>query len=64
MKASIFVASNPTQDVYKNESFSQEKIRVLKYERFHYPCSKVQKKLQAVHLKAAQSYTNTETGRR
>jgi transposase len=44
-------------------NLSQEEIRVLNYERFRYPCPKIQKKLQAVYLKAAHDYTNTETGR-
>jgi transposase len=41
----------------------EEEIRVLNYERFQYPCPKVQKKLHAVYLKAAHGYTNRETGR-
>ncbi|MDR3143179.1 MAG: helix-turn-helix domain-containing protein [Tannerellaceae bacterium] len=44
-------------------NLSEEEIRVLNYERFQYPCSKVQKKLHAIYLKAAHGYSNTETGK-
>jgi hypothetical protein len=43
-------------------NLSEEEIRVLNYERFHYPCSKIQRKLHTVYLKAARGYTNIETG--
>jgi transposase len=41
----------------------EEEIRRLNYERFHYPCAKVQKKMHAVYVKAACGYTNTEIAR-
>jgi transposase len=44
-------------------NLSEEEIRVLNYERFQYPCAKIQKKIHAVYLKAAHCYTNAETGR-
>ncbi|MDR0713350.1 MAG: helix-turn-helix domain-containing protein, partial [Bacteroidales bacterium] len=44
-------------------NLSEEEIRRLRYERFQYPCSKIQKKLQAVYLKVVLGYSNVETGR-
>lgn len=40
----------------------EEEIQRLNYERFHYPCAKVQKRLHTICLKAAQGHTNRETG--
>jgi transposase len=44
-------------------NLSEEEIQALNYERFQYPCARIQKKLHTVYLKAAYGYTNTETGR-
>ena len=43
-------------------NLSEEDIQRLNYERFHYPCAKVQKGLHTIYLKAAQGYTNREIG--
>jgi transposase len=43
-------------------NLSEEEIRRLNYERFHYPCAKTQKRLHAVYLKAV-GYTNIDTGK-
>jgi transposase len=44
-------------------NLSEEEIRELNYERFHYPCPKNQKKLHSVYLKAACGYSNTKISR-
>ena len=44
-------------------NLSEGEIRRLNYERFHYPCAKVQKKMHAVYLHAALGYTKVETGK-
>jgi transposase len=36
----------------------EQEIQRLNYERYHYPCPVVQKRLHAVYLKAALSYSN------
>jgi hypothetical protein len=43
-------------------NLSEEEIHRLNYERFQYPCAKIQKKLHALYLKAV-GYTNTQTGK-
>jgi len=41
---------------------SDAEIRKLNYERFHYPCPIVQKRIFAVYLKATQKYSNKMIG--
>ena len=43
-------------------NLSEEEIQRLNYERFQYPCAKIQKKMHAVYLKAL-GYTNTDAGK-
>jgi transposase len=43
-------------------NLSKEEIRRLNYERYHYPCPKIQKRLHAVYIKATQSMSNEQTG--
>lgn len=43
-------------------NLSEEEIRALNYERYHYPSPKTQKRLHAVYLKASKNLTNKEIG--
>ena len=41
----------------------EDEIRHLNYQRFHYPCPRVQKRLHAVYLKATQNkMSNSKIG--
>jgi len=44
-------------------NLSEEEIRRLNYERFHYPCPKIQKRLHTVYLKATQGMSNIQIGK-
>ncbi|MFT4061539.1 MAG: hypothetical protein QM642_04190 [Edaphocola sp.] len=41
---------------------SPEELKVLNYERYHYPCPIVQKRLHCLYLKATTGYSNEQIG--
>ena len=43
-------------------NLSEEEIHRLNYERYYYPCPKIQKRLHCVYLKATQSMSNVQIG--
>lgn len=43
-------------------NMSEDEIQRLNYERFHYLCPKIQKRLHAVYLKATQKMSNEKIG--
>lgn len=43
-------------------NLSDAEIQQLNYERYHYPCPTVQKRIQAVHMKAISALSNTMIG--
>jgi transposase len=44
-------------------NLSETEIKRLNYERFHYPCPIVQKRIHAVYMKATSKLTNAEVGK-
>lgn len=42
---------------------NSEELKELKYERYHYPCPLVQKRLHCLYLKAAEGLANEDIGR-
>jgi len=43
-------------------NLSNAEIQVLNYERFYYPCPIIQKRIQAVYMKATTGFSNTKIG--
>jgi len=41
---------------------SPEELSRLNYERYHYPCPLVQKRLHCIYIKAALGYSNEKIG--
>ncbi|MDR1339477.1 MAG: hypothetical protein LBK58_05445 [Prevotellaceae bacterium] len=62
-KKSKYLCIDKNYKMLTKMNLSEEEIRVLNYERFHYPCLKIQKKLHSVYLKVACGYSNTEISR-
>ena len=44
-------------------NLSEEEIQMLNYERFHYPCPKIQKRIHAIYLKAGHDMSNSHIGK-
>src|SRR3954468_13551644 len=42
---------------------SSEELRKLNYERYHYPCPVVQKRLHSLYIKAVSSLSNEDVGK-
>lgn len=57
---SIWVKPKPTDMLRIN--LSQAEIERLSYERYYYPCPIVQKRIQAVYIKATTEFSYTEVG--
>ena len=57
---SLWVQPKPIDMLQRN--LSQAEIQRLNYERYHYPCPIVQKRIQAVFIKATTKFSDVETG--
>jgi hypothetical protein len=53
-------SKHPKRKILTKMNLSKEEIRALNYKRFQHPCSKIQKRLHTLYLKAACNFSITE----
>jgi transposase len=62
IKRSISLWVKPKPNDMLRINFSQAEIQMLSYERYYYPCPIVQKRIQAVYIKATTGFSDTKVG--